>query len=130
MHNRPAQRQLNTTSALPGKQQSLVTGERSRSVTIGFPAHGKHEPKRVHFEPPLRARVVGPNDSRSTECEVTAVWDAGAQLRVRDTLLPQFILQFAWSPTVVSRLCRRTRCNGEEVWVEYIKQHPCYSMKG
>ncbi|EHR01592.1 MULTISPECIES: hypothetical protein [unclassified Bradyrhizobium] len=129
MHNQPVQRQLKTKSFLPAKQQPLVRGDALRSVTIGFPAQVKHEPKRVHFDPPLRARLVGPDEGQSTECEVTTVWDAGAQLRVKDPPPAQFVLQFAWAPTVVARLCRRTRCNGEEVWVEYIKQPPCYSMK-
>jgi hypothetical protein len=129
MHDQTAQPQLIASSAAPEEQHASVKRERSRSVTIGFPAQRKHETKMVHFEPPRCARFVNTDGSQSTACEVTTVWETGAQLRVKHPPPLRFILQFAWFPTVVSRFCRRVRCRGEDVWVDYERQRPYYSME-
>lgn len=128
MHGQTAQPHLIASSAAPEDQHASVKNERSRPVTIGFPVQRKHETKIVHFEPPRCARLVNTDGSQSTACEVSTVWEKGAQLRVKHPPPFRFILQFAWSPTVVSRFCRRVRCRGEDVWVEY-EQRPYYSME-
>ena len=129
MHGQITQPQLTGSSAAPEEKHSSVKGDRSRSVTIGFPAQRKHETKMVHFESPLFARLVNLDGSEIAACEVTTVWETGAQLRMKCPPPLRFILQFAWSPTVVSRFCRRVRCRGEDVWVEYERQRPCYSLE-
>jgi hypothetical protein len=129
MHHQPAQRQPTACSVAHEEQHFSVKSERSRSVTIGFPAQRKQGTRRIHFDPPLRARFVTLDGSWSTECEVTAVWETGARLRVKHPPPFRFILLFAWSPTVVSRFCRRARCRGGDVWVDYVRQRPCYSME-
>jgi hypothetical protein len=129
MHYQRAQQQLTASSAALEAQHLGVKGERSRFVTIGFPAQWNRETKKVSFEPPLRARFVTPDGSWSMACEVTMVWETGARLRVKHPPPVRFILLFAWSPTVVSRFCRRVRWRGENVWVDYVRQRPCYSME-
>ncbi|MCS3928782.1 hypothetical protein M2175_003813 [Bradyrhizobium elkanii] len=129
MHDQTAQPQLTASTTAPEEKHSSVKGDRSRSVTLGFPAPRKHETKRVHFEPPLYARLVNLDGSEIAACEVTTVWETGAQLRIKCPPPFRFILQFAWSPTVVPRFCKRVRCQGEDVWVEYERQRPCYSLE-
>jgi hypothetical protein len=124
MHHQPANWQPAASCAAREEQYFSVKGELSRSVTIGFPAQRKHETKKVHFETPLRARFVSLDGSLSTECEVTTIWDAGARLRVKYPPPFRFILQFTWSPTVVSRFCKRVRWRGEDVWVETYSSAP------
>ena len=121
MHHQPAQRQLHASSA--------TQEERSISVTTGFRTQRKHGTRKIFFDPPLRARFVTLDGSCSAACEVTAVWETGARLRVKHPPPFRFILLFAWSPTVVSRFCRRVRCRGGDVWVDYVRQRPCYSME-
>jgi hypothetical protein len=128
MHHQRAQLQLAASSAALEEHHFSVKGDRSRFVAIGFPAQRNNE-KKVHFEPPLRARFVTLDGSWSTACEVMAVWETGARLRVKHPPPVRFILLFAWSPTVVSRLCRRVRWRGENVWVDHVRQRPCYSME-
>src|SRR4051812_1057419 len=111
MYKQSAQRPLAASSPAP------VKGQRPRPVTMGFPAQRKPETKRVHFDPPLRARFVAPDESEYTSCEVTSVWETGARLRMKHPPPARFTLQFAWSPTVVSRFCRRVHCRGADVWV-------------
>lgn len=129
MHQQLAQWELTAPSAPQEEPHFSTRAERSRPVTIGFPAQRKHERKRVHFDPPLRARLVTPDGSWSAACEVIALWETGARLHVQHPPPSQFILLFAWSPTVVSRLCKRVRWRGEDVWVDYVRQRPCYSME-
>jgi hypothetical protein len=129
MHHQRAELQLTASSATLEEQHFSVKGERSRFVTIGFPAQRINETKKVHFEPPLRARFVTLDGTWSTACEVTTVWETGARLRVKHPPPFRFILLFAWSPNVVSRFCRRVRWRGENVWVDYVRQRPCYSME-
>jgi hypothetical protein len=128
MHHQPAHL-LTASSAALEERHFSVKRERSRSLAFSFPAQWKHETKRVHFDPPLRARLVTPDGSWGTACEVITLWERGARLRVKHRPPFQFILLFAWSPTVVSRFCRRVRWRGESVWVEYVRQRPCYSME-
>jgi hypothetical protein len=129
MHHQRAQLQLTASSAAVEERRFSVKDERSGFVAIGFPAPRNSETKKVHFEPPLRARFVTLDGSWSTACEVTTVWETGARLRVKHPPPLQFILLFAWSPTVVSRFCRRVRWRGENVWVDYVRQRPCYFME-
>ena len=129
MHHQLAQLQLTASPTALEEQHFSVKGERSRFVTIGFPAQRINETKKVHFDPPLHARFVTLDGTWSTPCEVTMVWETGARLRVKHPPPVRFILLFAWSPTVVSRLCRRVRWRGENVWVDYVRQRHCYSME-
>jgi hypothetical protein len=129
MHGQTAQPQRTGSGAGLEDKRSSAKTNRSRSVTIGFPAQREHETKKVHFDPPRCARLVNPDGSEIAECEVTAVWEGGAQLRLDCPPPFRFVLQFAWSPTVVSRFCKRVRCRGEDVWVEYERQRPCYSLE-
>jgi hypothetical protein len=129
MHHEPTGRQLTTLSAAHQKQNVSVKARRSKSARLGLPALRKHETKKVHFEPPVSARIVSPEGNGSTACEVKTVWATGARLRAKHRPPFRFILLFAWSPTVVSRVCRRVRCRGEEIWVDYVQQRPCYSME-
>lgn len=129
MHDQTARPQLIASSAAREERHAGVKRGRSSYVTIGFPAQRKHETKMVHFEPPRSARLVDTDGSQITTCEVTIVWETGARLRAKHPLPFRFILQFAWSPVVVSRFCRRVRCRGEDVWVEYERQCPRYSME-
>jgi hypothetical protein len=129
MHHQPTKLQPTASSVALEEQHFSVKGERSRIVTIGFPAQRNSETKKVHFEPPLRARFVTLDGTWSTACEVTAVWETGARLRVKHPPPVRFILLFAWSPRVVSRLCTRVRWRGENVWVDYVRQRPCYFME-
>jgi hypothetical protein len=129
MHNQPTKLQLTASSAALEEQHFRVKGGRSRYVSIRFPARRIDETKKVHFEPPLPARFVTLDGSWSTACEVTAVWATGARLRVKHPPPVRFMLLFAWSPNVVSRSCRRVRWRGENVWVDYVRQRPCYSME-
>jgi hypothetical protein len=102
----------------------------AKLVTIGFPAEDRHKTKRVNFEPPISARCLTADGSWTGDCEVMTVWATGARLRLKQpSYLDEFVLLFAWSPTVVSRRCRRVWCRGEEVCVEYVKTRPCYSME-
>jgi hypothetical protein len=129
MHHHPSKLQLTASSAALEHQHFSVKGERSRYVTIGLPARRINETKKVHFEPPLPARFVTLDGSCSTACEVTTVWETGARLRVKHPPPVGFMLLFAWSPNVVSRFCRRVRRRGEHVWVDYVRQRPCYFME-
>ena len=128
MHHQLAQLQLTALPVALQQQHFSLDGEPSGSVAFRFPAPRKRA-KKVYFEPALRARFVTLDGSGSTACEVTAVWESGARLRVQHPPPLQFVLLFAWSPTVVSRLCRRVRWRGENVWVDYVRQRPCYSME-
>ena len=129
MHHQPAQWQLITPYAALDEQYPSFRSERSRTVTTGFPAQRKPETKRVFFDPPLSARFVTLEGDWSAECEVTTVWETGARLRVKHPPPLRFILLLASSPAVVSRFCRRVRYCGADVWVEYIRQRPSYSME-
>jgi hypothetical protein len=129
MHHQRVELQLTASSAALEGQHFSVKGERTRSIAFGFPVQRNHETKKVHFEPPLRARFVTLDGTWSAACEVTTVWETGARLRVKHPPPFRFILLFAWSPNVVSRFCRRVRWRGENVWVDYVRQRPCYSME-
>jgi hypothetical protein len=73
---------------------------------------------------------VSTDGNWSTECEVMAVWESGARLRTKEpSRLDEFLLQFAWSPSVVSRRCRMVWCRGEEVCVDYVRKRASYSME-
>jgi hypothetical protein len=101
-----------------------------RSITSGLPAESKQNPKRVNFDPPRLARCLSTDGNWSTDCEVLTVWESGARLRSKEpSRLDEFLLQFAWSPTVVSRRCRRVWCRGEEVCVDYVRKRASYSME-
>lgn len=129
MHHQPAQWQLTVPSAPHEKPHFSIRRERRRSIALGLPAQLKQDTKRVTFDPPLRARLVTPDGSWSAACEVMTLWETGARLRVQPPPPVQFILLFAWSPTVVSRLCKRVRWRGEDLWVDYVRQRPSYSME-
>jgi hypothetical protein len=102
----------------------------AKLVTIGFPAEDRHKTKRVNFDPPISARCLATDGKQTFECEVMTVWATGAHLRVKQpSYLDEFVLLFAWSPTVVSRRCKRLWCRGEEVCVEYVKTRRSYSLE-
>jgi hypothetical protein len=128
MHHKATRRQLTASATTQEGQYFIRARGGCRSlVTLGLPR--KPKGKKVHFEPPLPARFVTPEGSASTACEVTTVWETGARLRAKHPPPFQFVLLFASSPIVVSRVCKRVRCRGEDVWVDYVRQRPCYSME-